>query len=344
MDKKYYYKGAVHIHTIFSDGSEDVRSIAKSAKKAGLDFIIITDHNNFEAKEGIIEGVLVIKGEEISPLNKKNHYLAFDIKELILPDEDPKKNVENVKAQGGFGFAAHPFDGRGGKRKNSYPPIFWTDEEVIPDGVEIWNYFSSWGEKYNDKNIFTKACAYFFKNCFVKAPDNLSIEWWDKLNRQSEKIIPALMGVDAHALKYRDIIPVTVFDYLPMFKTLTNAIILNNPLEGDFKKQKQDVLNALKNASCVMFNQYVSKNIPEIYISNRDKKAYSGEKINLDDETYLNIKTKGKYLLKIIYNGEELYHFQTDCCRMLIDRTGKYRIEIYKKDRGYAFSNPIVVL
>ena len=34
--KPYYYPGAIHIHTKFSDGSGDIQQITRAAKKNGL--------------------------------------------------------------------------------------------------------------------------------------------------------------------------------------------------------------------------------------------------------------------------------------------------------------------
>ena len=71
---KYNSIGAIHIHSVYSDGTGNIDLISKAAKKAGLDWIIVTDHNSFDIEEGIYNGVYVIKGEEISPKNE-NHYL-----------------------------------------------------------------------------------------------------------------------------------------------------------------------------------------------------------------------------------------------------------------------------
>jgi type IV pilus assembly protein PilA len=92
-------------------GSGDINSISKAARKAGLDWIIITDHNVFDTEEGIYNDVFVIKGEEITPSND-NHYLALGINEFIEPSNDAKINVDNVRKRGGFGFAAHPNESR----------------------------------------------------------------------------------------------------------------------------------------------------------------------------------------------------------------------------------------
>ena len=75
----YKYIGAIHIHSNHSDGTGDVNLITKAAKSAGLDWIIITDHNNFDIEEGIFNGIYVIKGEELSPADNHNHYLDITL-------------------------------------------------------------------------------------------------------------------------------------------------------------------------------------------------------------------------------------------------------------------------
>ena len=99
----YTYTGAIHIHTTLSDGTKDVCEIAKIAKKCGLDFIIITDHNNLDVQEGDYDGLTVIKGEEISP-SETNHYLALNINRVISAKIGVENYIKEVTNQNGFGF------------------------------------------------------------------------------------------------------------------------------------------------------------------------------------------------------------------------------------------------
>ena len=103
----FSYLGAIHIHSIHSDGTGSIEEIALAAKNAGLSWIIVTDHNNMNAKEGLYHGVYVFVGQEISPKNG-NHYIALNIKENISHDISPSEYIKKVEEQGGFGFVAHP--------------------------------------------------------------------------------------------------------------------------------------------------------------------------------------------------------------------------------------------
>lgn len=338
---KYSSVGAIHIHSVYSDGTGDVDSISKAAKNAGLDWIIITDHNSFEIEEGIYNGVYVIKGEEISPKDE-NHYLALGINKYIQPNENAKHNIEAVKLNGGFGFAAHPNESD--CRRNSHRPIKWTNKNIIPDGVEIWNWFSEWADNLNDRNIFTLACAFLCKNKLVKSANSNVLFWWDNLNNVSEKIVPAIGGIDAHALKIKDyIIPVTIFPYESMFKTIVNVVTSDEEFKTDFFARKEQILEALKSGRNLIINRAVSKEIPDINVSNKNQAVTSGESLSLDNETFLNVQTKKKSSIKIFHNGIEIKSVISNGIKMLLNEVGKYRVEIKLGERGFAYSNPILV-
>lgn len=338
---KYNSIGAIHIHSVYSDGTGDIESISKAAKNAGLDWIIVTDHNSFEIEEGIYNGVYVIRGEEISPKDE-NHYLALGINKYIQPNVNAKHNIEAVKLNGGFGFAAHADESD--YRRNSHQPIKWTNKNITPDGVEIWNWFSEWADNLNDRNIFSLAYAYLFKHNLVKEANATTIKWWDKLNNTSDKIIPAIGGIDAHALKIKGyVIPVTIFPYQDMFKTIVNVISSNKPFAKDFETRKTQILEAIKTGRNLIINRVVSKEIPIFKISNKNQTVTNGESISLDNETLLNVQTKKKGSIKIFHNGKEIKSVISNSIKMLLNEVGKYRVEIKIEKCGFAYSNPILV-
>ena len=72
----------VHLHSTHSDGTGTVRQIARAAARARADVVLLTDHDTLAAKRNGEEGwygdVLLLAGEEVSPL-QRDHYLAFGI-------------------------------------------------------------------------------------------------------------------------------------------------------------------------------------------------------------------------------------------------------------------------
>lgn len=334
------YLGAIHIHSKFSDGTGDVKTICRAAKAAGLDWIIITDHNNMDVQEGFIDGICVIKGEEISSEN--NHYIAFGLHKIVSSDLQPQKFVAEVRKQGGFGFAAHPDESE--SRKNSSSPIKWLDKNIKPDGVEIWNWFSEWADNYSDKNIFEQAYAYLFKHKLVTRPNPETLIWWDELNNETENVIPAIGGVDAHALRIkRYMIPVTIFPYETMFKTITNIVSLNTDLSNDFETAKKQILTAIREGRNLIVNRHICNEVPEINMENSVGKVYPGQSLVLDNTTFINIKLCKNFEIKLVCNGVLIWNKVAKFVKLPIVKKGKYRVEISTNKYGYAYSNPVVV-
>ena len=81
-----------------------------------------------------------------------------------------------------------------------------------------------------------------------------------------------------------------------------------------------------------------------IEITNSLKTAHSGEVLNLDKKTYLNVEVNKKALIKVILNGRELYECVAKKCNLLLTEIGKYRVEIFIGNKGFAYSNPIIVM
>lgn len=335
--------GAMHIHSKYSDGTGDIEEITKAARKAGLLWILISDHNNMKIKEGIYNGIYVIVGEEISP-RYENHYLALNIKDKVEPSENPKTYIEAVRNQGGFGFAAHPDESN--ERRNKAKPIKWSDKSINTDGIEIWNWFSDWADNYDDTNILKTAYAYFFRHKLIKGPQEKTLTWWDDLNIKNEKIIPAIAGVDAHALKVsKYIIPLKIFPYEYCFKTLNNLLILENQLSDNFEEAKENILNSIKYGKNIIINKMYSKskNLPIFVISNNENQANCGESINLTENTYLYINLFQNASIKILRNGKNFYSTISNQVNLKIEKPGKYRFEAKYKNNPWIYSNPIFV-
>lgn len=340
MPKYKILNGAIHIHTILSDGTADIDYISKTAKKLGLDYIIISDHNN-KSEEGIFNGVYVISAEEITP-NSGNHYLAFNTQNVILPNENPQIYVDEVRKSGGFGFMAHPFESE--QRKNVFPSLKWKDTSIVGDGLELWNWFSSWADNVNDANVFTLAYAYLFKHSLISAPCSECLKYWDDLNNSKQEIFPAICGVDAHSLLVRKyIIPLKIFPYKTMLNTFCNSLSVLDESDKGFEFTKKQILNALKSGNNIMYNRHEGKISPEFYVENSTGKVCAGECINLDESTYLKVKSEKTALFRVFRNGELFQDGTASHFYLKIKECGKYRVEMYLNGKPWAFTNPVCV-
>ena len=71
---KYDYRGVVHCHSTYSDGTGDMAEIGKAANDAGIDFVMMTDHDQMKPMEAGEEkwngSALIICGTEVTPDKK----------------------------------------------------------------------------------------------------------------------------------------------------------------------------------------------------------------------------------------------------------------------------------
>jgi hypothetical protein len=140
-DPPKWYSGALHLHTNHSDGALTPAAIADTARAAGLDFIVVTDHNNTtHSREPMPASPLHIVGEEVT--TPGGHADAWGLPEdawidfRVSPQEPGAAAAINslvaaAHKVGALFAIGHPIDSCGG--------CSW--EQVIPEGidaVEIW--------------------------------------------------------------------------------------------------------------------------------------------------------------------------------------------------------------
>ncbi|MEW5821055.1 MAG: CehA/McbA family metallohydrolase [Cyanobacteriota bacterium] len=348
--KNYEYPGAIHIHSTYSDGTSTIEDIAKDAKRAGLRWIIITDHNTLEGldngREGYYEDLCVMVGLEISP-EEGNHYLAFDIKENINHEQPAQNYIKEVNDQGGFGFIAHP-DEMGG-RDNPYPPLRWDDWDINGfQGIEIWNFMSDWVDTLTTKNKIKK---FLYPVESLHGPTAKTITWWDKLNNQNNKIVPAIAGLDEHCFRYNYIgLNLKVFPYYKTFKTLLNYIQIDDFLSNDFETAKKQIYKAIKSGNNIMINNKLGNYSGTVFtatkrdLNQKYVKSTAGEILEIENDFIIDIETPQPSEIKLFHNGKEIKSEMTRHLKFKSNEPGSYRFEAFKNGKHWILSNPIKVI
>ena len=147
-------RGSIHVHTARSDGSGTIDEVASAAHRAGLQFVVITDHGDGTRSPeppAYRDGVLCIDGVEISTTG--GHYLALGLPRIPYRlAGEPRDVVEDVKRFGGIGIIAHP--------DSPKPALAWTDWDVPVDGVEWLNADTEWRRRGG--NDMARAVATYF--------------------------------------------------------------------------------------------------------------------------------------------------------------------------------------
>jgi hypothetical protein len=104
-------RGAYHIHTTASDGRGTLAEVALAARDAGLDFIVVTEHNvRAPERPEYLDGVLVVPATEVS--TSYGHVVALGVSRALTREERDTDPLGAIAALGGQAVLAHPFHPR----------------------------------------------------------------------------------------------------------------------------------------------------------------------------------------------------------------------------------------
>jgi hypothetical protein len=187
-------RGAVHIHTVRSDGTGTMEEVAAAAARAGLTFIIVTDHGDATREPdapAYRSGVLCLDAVEIS--TSGGHVVALGLPASSYPlAGEPRDVVADIHRLGGMAIAAHP-----GSAK---PALQWADWSPPIDGLEWLNADSEW----RDEGTFALARALLTYplrrtatlGALLDRPVSVLARWDDLLSRRR---VVGVAAADAHA-------------------------------------------------------------------------------------------------------------------------------------------------
>jgi hypothetical protein len=122
-------RGAWHVHTTWSDGKGTPAEVVRAAREAGLQFIVLADHNALvPAEAGYRDGVLVIAATEIS--SDFGHVVAVGLQ--APPGAAEKADpLGRIAAAGGEAVLAHPLHPR--RPFTGWGKGNWRGFEVVSD-------------------------------------------------------------------------------------------------------------------------------------------------------------------------------------------------------------------
>jgi hypothetical protein len=247
--------GILHVHTNRSDGLSGPDEVAAAAARAGLKFVVFTDHGDATREPdppSYRSGVLCLDGVEISTTG--GHYVAIDMPAAPYPLAGEARDVvEDVRRLGGFGIVAHP--------DSPKPQLRWRDWDLPFDGVELLNPDTSWRVLAAQpgwatrRRLFAASLDYAFR-----APEVMSsliqptavLDRWAAI--ADHRRIVAIAGADAHArLALRGADPGEGRVALPLpgyeasFHVLSIHAQLDRPLGGDAMQDAAMLMHAVRN-------------------------------------------------------------------------------------------------
>ncbi len=342
----------LHMHTRYSDGSGSHREIAAAAIRAGLDAVIVTDHNvlvrnmgGYIARQG--RKVLMLVGEEVHDRTRsaqKNHLLVLGARsEMTSLAPDPSALIAGVRDAGGLSFIAHPTDPAAPAFHE--PDLSWVDWSADGfTGIELWNGFSELKTLIPTKwhGVF-----YAFAPALVAhEPPADTLRKWDEL--LARRPVVAIGGSDAHALRlHMGLLHRQVFPYEYHFGAINTHLLLADPLSGNDLRDEQRIYAALGAGHCFIgYDRPFPTRGFRFTARGRDGDAIMGDEISAAGGVTLQAYLPAFAEIRLIRNGVVVQQFHL--AHALTHNSsvpGAYRIEAYRRyrgrRRGWIYSNPI---
>lgn len=345
----------LHMHTRHSDGTGTHQDIAEAAIKAGLEAVIVTDHNILvDGQEGYFargeKSVLVLVGEEIhdnKTEKRNNHLLVFGVdRELADLAPDTQGLITEIAQASGLSFLAHPIDPAAPKFNQG--DFSWDKWHVTGfTGIELWNGFSEFKTKLNG---IPAALWYAFNPARIaRGPIPETIMIWDRLTGAGQRIV-AVGGSDAHAM-HANLGPIkrTVFPYLYHFQSVNTHLLLPDKLSGDLETDKSLIYSALRQGHAFIGYDLAGPTKGFRFSGKGiDVNAVMGDEISAGDGITLQITLPENAECILIKDGQPIKDWQNKkVCSYSAKQPGVYRVEVYRpflgRRRAWIFSNPIYI-
>lgn len=345
----------LHMHTRYSDGTGTHKDIAEAGIAAGVDVVIVTDHNVLvNGVEGYYRvkrsQVLLLVGQEVHDQDRipqKNHLLVFDAnRDVAGLADDPQALINGVEEAGGLSFIAHPKDPEAPAFNET--DISWEAWDVEGyNGIELWNGLSELKTVVPTK--LHGAFYAFFPQFIGHGPIPETIQRWDDLMATGKKVA-AIGGSDAHALNmHMGPIYRVIFPYEFHFRTVNTHVFIPESLTGDVPTDKKMIYEAIAKGHC-----FVAYDLPAptrgfvFRAKGLENSAIMGDEIPAKGGVTLHIYLPSRADITLLKDGVSLgtsHNKQT--LTYNTSEPGVYRVEVHRsylgKKRGWIYSNPIYV-
>jgi len=340
----------VHVHSDHSDGTGTVREIAADAAAAGVDVVLLTDHDTLSARyhghERWYGRVLVCVGTEVT-MRPGHHYLAFGIDTPVdHRGLTPEQVVAAVEQQGGFGFTGHPFS-VGSTLLPKVPASGWDDP--TPEGatgLEVWSLVTDTVERlrtWRDVARFLLAPAAARQ---LDRPRPEALAAWDRAGL-SRRVV-GIGGLDAHQFGLRVLgrVPLKLMSYRRAFELLRTHVLLERPTSGDAAADRDAVYAALRAGRCYVARDELAPSGGFRFWAEGAHHVEMGEEAPASGGFTLHVRVPRAADLRIVRDGIELARAaRASSLTAPAREPGVYRVEATLRDRGrprtWILSNPI---
>jgi hypothetical protein len=334
----------VHVHSLHSDGTGTVAQIAAAARRAGVDAVLLTDHDSLEARRRGEERwhgpVLVCVGTEVSP-HRENHYLAFGLDAEIDHEGMSAADIcAAVTSAGGFGFLAHPFSRGSPRFRRAAGGMPWRDLDCGGyAGIELWSFVTDTAERIGSLREAARFVA--VPQRVVDHPPEHNLREWDRLG--ADRPVVGIGGIDAHQIGVRigGRVPLRLMAYRRSFSFLRTHALLDRPPTGDADDDRNRLYAALRAGRCYLAMDRLA---PARGFRFEADGVTMGEEIDARP-TELRVNLPRAAEVTLLRDGQPLERGHGTELHHRVEDPGVYRVEArlsaYGRPRTWILSNPI---
>jgi hypothetical protein len=320
--------GILHVHTNRSDGRSSPDDVAAAAARAGLKFLIFTDHGDATRRPdppAYRSGVLCLDGVEIS--TSGGHYVAIDLPASPYPlAGEPRDVIDDVRRLGGFGIAAHP--------DSPKAELQWREWNAPFDGIELLNPDTTWrvwaqqaarasnapsAVKWRARRTLAlslldypvRPAETIASLLHVESPLNAVRHWTTIAARRR---LVAIAGIDAHAkLALRGDPGDAGFalpfpGYEPSFRVMSVHVATERPLSGNAAADANALVRAIRNGHLyVAVDAIAAPPSFEFSASNEHGTVHGGDELAAGGPLTLRVKSNAPpSFTTVVWRGTEV--------------------------------------
>lgn len=331
------YVGAIHLHSCYSDGSGTMREVSAGARRAGIDFVIVTDHDSLRPRDdgwqGWRDGVLVVTGVEVTCQNRSHVVVLGGGDVAALRFKPLRRVLFDLRNQGAAAFVAHAhpahimgYSLKGGELLDWEIPGF--------TGVELWSFMHDICDGLTPWRFPT--FLYTWRQ-YVRGPHPDTVAHYDRITQVRR--FSAIGTLDNHAVAV-PVLGTRMLSYEEGFRTLRTHVL--TPRWTGERSDAEFVMEAVREGRAFLALDMLA-----------DARGFTfeadvpGETLRMGEErlwqgpTRLRVASPVKAQLAILRAGKPVAEATGQALEFRAEEPGVYRVEGRLDGKPWVYTNPV---
>jgi hypothetical protein len=175
------------------------------------------------------------------------------------------------------------------------------------------------------------------------------LDRWDNLN-QSRRVV-GVGGIDVHAyrIKLFGLFPKEIYPYKVQFRSIRTHLLTTQRLKRDtghlsFQEAEKEVFDALSQGRCFVSNHSLGDARSFRFNAFVENTVYPmGSRLKKGQTVSFYSEVPDLGLIRLLKNGNVIKTIKDTKFAYTTKEPGVYRVEVFRKGRGWIYSNPIVI-